>query len=101
VTATLAAAAQTATGGYVDIPHFEGLYTINRSGSVRSVDRYIVQGSRHGHPVANLHHARVLKPYITKSGRRQVILHADGRRYCRYIDDLVREAFGGPEVGAA
>ena len=94
MTAALAAAAQTATGGYVDIPHFERLYQINRSGSVKSVDRYIVQGSRHGHPVANLHHGRVLKPYITKSGRHQVILHADGHRYCRYIDDLVTQAFG-------
>src|SRR5271168_3766773 len=101
MTPTLAAAAKTATGGYVDIPHFEGLYEINRSGSVRSVDRYIVQGSRHGHPVANLHHGRVLKPYITKSGRRQVILHADGHRYCRYIDDLVREVYGSTEDIAA
>jgi hypothetical protein len=94
MTATLAAAARTATGGYVDIPHFEGLYTINRSGSVRSVDRYVPQGSRWGHPVAKFHHGRELAAYVTKSGRRQVILHAEGRRYCPNIDDLVTQVFG-------
>jgi hypothetical protein len=99
VTTTLEKAAQFDADGRIaaawcDIKGFEGLYQISRCAEVRSLDRYIVQGSRHGHPVANIHHGRVLKPYITKSGRRQVILHAGGRRYCRNIDDLVREAFG-------
>jgi hypothetical protein len=85
-------------GGWRNIPGFEGLYQCRLDGLVRSLDRYVVQGSRHGHPVANRHHGRILTPYVTRSGRRQVILHADGRRFCRNVDDLVRQAFG-VEVG--
>jgi len=80
--------------GYVAVLNFIGLYVVNRSGSVRSLDRYVPQGSRWGHPVMKLHRGRELKPYVCGNGRLRVILHADGDRHCRYVDDLVREAFG-------
>ena len=78
-----------------DHPDYEGLYQVARPERARSVDRYVVQGSRWGHPVRKLHRGRELKPYVCDNGRRRVILHADGQRHCRYVDDLVREAFGG------
>ena len=73
---------------------FEGRYQVARPERVRSVDRYVPQGSRWKHPVMKLHRGRELKPYICKNGRKRVILHVDGDRHCRYVDDLVREAFG-------
>jgi hypothetical protein len=62
---------------------------------VRSLDRTILQGSRWGHPVMKLHHGRELTPYRCPNGRLRVVLHDAGhRRHARYVDDLVREAFG-------
>jgi hypothetical protein len=42
-----------------------------------------------------LHHGRELTPYRCPNGRLRVVLHDAGhRRHARYVDDLVREAFG-------
>lgn len=79
-----------------DVPDLdEDLYQVARDERVRSLDRIVWQQSRWGHPVANRHHGRELTPYICSNGRKRVVLHADGHRYCRYVDELVREAFGG------
>jgi hypothetical protein len=77
-----------------DPPGFEGLYQVARPERVRSLDRHVPQGSRWGHPVMKLHHGRELTPYVCENGRLRVILHVGGDRHCRYVDDLVREAFG-------
>lgn len=92
--AQIDAAARTAHG-WCDVLGFESLYQVAaRPERVRSVDRYVAQGSRWGHPIMKLHRGRELKPYVCDNGRLRVILHADGDRHCRYVDDLVREAFG-------
>lgn len=77
-----------------DVVHFEDLYQVALPDRVRSLDRYIPQGSRWGHPVIKLHRGRELTPYVCQNGRQRVVLHANGRRHCRYIDDMVRQAFG-------
>ena len=86
---------RTDLAGYVAVLNFIGLYVVNRSGTVRSLDRYIPQGSRWGHPVMKLHHGRELTPFTTKTGRQVVVLHDhQHHRHCRQVDHLVREAFG-------
>lgn len=87
--------ARTDLAGYVAVLNFIGLYVVNRSGCVHSLDRYVPQMSRWGHPVMKLHRGRQLSPFTTKTGRQVVVLHDhQHRRHCRQVDHLVREAFG-------
>jgi NUMOD4 motif len=82
-----------------DIAGFEGLYQVAAGGRARSLDRIVPQRSRWGHVVYNTHRGRELKPYRTKSGRLQVVLHdAAHRRDLRFVDDVVNQAFGDQEV---
>jgi hypothetical protein len=81
-----------------DIPGWEGLYQARPPRHVRSVDRWVPQKSRWGRPVANLHRGRVLKPFITPSGRLRVVLHdREHRRHARYVDQLLLDTFGVAE----
>ena len=85
------------TESWRSISGFEDLYEVALPDKVRSLDRIVPQNSRWGHTVNKTHRGRELTPYVCENGRQRVILHADGHRYCRYIDDLVREAFGGTQ----
>ena len=56
-----------------DVVHFEDLYQVALPDRVRSLDRYIPQGSRWGHPVIKLHRGRELTPYVCQNGRQRVV----------------------------
>jgi hypothetical protein len=80
---------------WTDVVGFEGLYAVARPDRVKALDRYVPQGSRWGHPVVKFHAGRELTPYTTENGRQRVVLHdAAHRRHAKYVDDLVRQAFG-------
>lgn len=70
-----------------DIPGWEGLYQVTRTGQVRSVPRYKVIG-------------RVLKPWVNvHSGYLQVTLRNRDRIERRTVHSLVALAFIGPAHG--
>lgn len=78
----------------------EGLYEVSRH-DVRSLDRLVVQRTRWNGTTAALHRGRVLRPYITKNGRRRVVLHdAQHRRHTCFVDELIAQAFGVEGVAA-
>lgn len=80
---------------------FEDLYQVALPDRVRSLDRTVWQRSRWGHPVANRHHGRELTPYVCDNGRKRVVLHDHAhRRHLRFVDDLIREAFGADAAGS-
>jgi hypothetical protein len=69
---------------------FENLYWFDGH-DVHAAERLIPQQSRWGTTVMTLHHARKLTPFITKDGRRQVVLHdQQHRRHTVTIERLLK-----------
>lgn len=68
---------------------YEGSYSVNRAGDVRSEARTVPQGRR-TYTVREY----VLQPY-KRGGYPSVTLARNGLRQCRSVCQLVREAFGG------
>lgn len=73
---------------------YEGFYEVSDLGRVRSVDRTVesIHG-RTGTAYVSHRRGRVLKPGITTSGHRYVVLRS---RITRTVHSLVAEAFIGP-----
>ncbi len=83
------------TGGaevWVDIPGYEGMYSVSTRGRVRSLERFVPHGTGARRRVAE----RILKP-VPRAGTRffRVTLSCEGRRQRCYVHRLAREAFGG------
>lgn len=77
-----------------DIPGYEGLYQVSDAGRVASVDRVIVQVSRHGTPFHRKLAGKLLRPGRMAQGHVSVVLtRAHGSAT---VHSLVMLAFVGP-----
>lgn len=72
------------------IPGWEGEYSVNRAGAVRSEARVVVRSN--GRP--NSVRQRILAPKVHRGGQRSVCLARGGHGVSAYVHLLVAEAFG-------
>ena len=73
------------------IPGYEGFYEAGDLGNIRSVDR-IVNAKR---GLSRSYPGRVLRQYVTKTGRRTVNLSKKGKTRTEFVHRLVLSAFKG------
>ena len=72
-----------------DIKEYEGYYQVNEEGKVKSVERWISNGSPNG----MIKKEQILKTQQNKNGYLQVTLCKQGKKKCVYVHRLVAEAF--------
>lgn len=76
-----------------DIDGYEGLYQVSNLGNVRSVDRYTNCGNGSGLKYKQLKKGIMLKPCITNSNYKQVLLCNNGIMKAKKVHRLVAETF--------
>lgn len=79
-----------------DIPGYEGRYQVSDLGNVRSVDRVVVCGSRHGGNRPRRYTGKHIAGGPHPMGYRQVALYVDGVQHSHTVHTLVALAFLGP-----
>ncbi len=80
------------------IKGYEGLYTINTNGEIRSLEKYRSSGKHKG-----IHKEQMLKPFITRYGYLGVNLYKDGKKKAHLVHRLLSLAFisnseGKPQI---
>lgn len=74
---------------WLDIKGYEGLYQVSDTGLVKSLDRLVIQISRHGTPMNRLYIGRVLSPRVGKAGYKYLHLSKDGIKKTHKVHRLV------------
>ena len=87
--------AQLGVEDFIPVPGYEGLYEVSNLGTVRSLDRRIL--NKAGHPECGTRkwRGRVLKPTLNTDGYFRVLLCKEGHQTARRIHSLVAETFLG------
>lgn len=72
-----------------DIPGFEGLYRINKEGTVKSIPRIVNAKGDGVRPVPE----KIISAYLDNKGRRKVQLFKKHKKYTRSVEKLLKELF--------
>lgn len=77
-----------------DVASYEGKYKVSNLGRVKSVKRTVP----HAGSKTRSFPEKILKPNKVAFDYYQVTLYSSGKRKCRYVQNLVMEAFVGPRI---